>query len=71
LHKCDDIVIISHGEIVDHGPYNELMNTSKILNELVHSIAVSEKEQYQRQASEAGKCVKYIDNSRKKIAMKF
>ncbi|UJR38757.1 hypothetical protein I4U23_031422 [Adineta vaga] len=51
LHKCDDIVVISHGEIVDHGSYNELMQKSKILKELVHSVVTSEKEQHQQQAS--------------------
>jgi ABC-type multidrug transport system fused ATPase/permease subunit len=55
LHKCDDIIVVSQGNIVDHGSYNDLMNRSKILREFVHSIAVSDKEQYQRQTSTFGK----------------
>ncbi|CAF1415524.1 unnamed protein product [Rotaria sordida] len=47
LHKCDDIIVISQGEIVDHGLYSDLIQRSKILREFVHSIALSEKEQYQ------------------------
>ncbi|CAF3925067.1 unnamed protein product [Rotaria sp. Silwood2] len=26
LHKCNEIVVVSRGEIIDHGPYDELMN---------------------------------------------
>jgi len=51
LHKCDDIMVVSQGEIVDHGSYNDLMIRSKILRDFVHSIATSDSEQYQRRAS--------------------
>ncbi|CAF1436131.1 unnamed protein product [Rotaria sordida] len=52
LHKCDDIIIISQGEIVDHGLYNDLIQRSKILREFVHSVALSEKEQYQHEIND-------------------
>ncbi len=65
LHKCDDIIVISQGEIADQGPYNDLMNRSKILRELVHSIAASDKEKYQTQLSDLGKCEKYVFNEYK------
>ena len=42
-------MVVSHGEIVDNGPYNDLMDKSKILRDLVHSIA---SEQMARQSSE-------------------
>ncbi|CAF0750239.1 unnamed protein product [Rotaria sp. Silwood1] len=38
LHKCNEIVVVSRGEIIDHGPYAELMNNSKILRDLVSAI---------------------------------
>jgi ABC-type methionine transport system ATPase subunit len=65
LHKCDDIFVVSQGEIVDQGPYKDLMNRSKILRELVHSITTSNKEQYQRQMSSQGKCDKNVFNEHK------
>jgi ABC-type multidrug transport system fused ATPase/permease subunit len=55
LHKCDDIVVVSQGEIVDHGPYDDLMITNKILRDLVHSVGTSGSQHYQRQASDVGK----------------
>jgi ABC-type methionine transport system ATPase subunit len=51
LYKCNEIVVVSRGEITDHGTYNELMNKSKILRDLVHSIVTSEAE---RKSSDAG-----------------
>ena len=51
LYKCDEIVVVLQGEIVDHGPYNELMNKSKILRDLVYSFAT---EQSERKTSDAG-----------------
>jgi hypothetical protein len=38
-------------EIIDHGPYDELMNKSKILRDLVYSIVT---EQIERKLSDAG-----------------
>ncbi|UJR17989.1 hypothetical protein I4U23_004890 [Adineta vaga] len=37
LHKCDNILILSHGEIIDYGLYNDLIRRSQILREFVHS----------------------------------
>ncbi|CAF1143852.1 unnamed protein product [Adineta ricciae] len=37
LYKCDNIVVISHGKIVDQGLYNDLIERSEILREFVHS----------------------------------
>jgi len=54
LNKCDEIIVVSQGEIVDHGSYNDLMIGSKILRDFVHSIATSNTEQYSRHASEIG-----------------
>ncbi len=42
MHKCDGIVVVSHGEVIDYGPYDELMNKSKILRDLVRSIETEE-----------------------------
>ncbi|CAF0847568.1 unnamed protein product, partial [Didymodactylos carnosus] len=42
LHKCDEIFVVNDGEIVDHGPYHELITKSKILQELVYSTIKSE-----------------------------
>ncbi|CAF1083600.1 unnamed protein product [Rotaria sordida] len=50
LHKCNEIVVVSRGEIVDHGPYDELMNKSKILRDLVYAIVTEGNE---RRASDA------------------
>ncbi len=55
LNKCDDIIVVSQGEIVDHGAYDELMIRSKILQDFVHSIATSDTEQYPRRESDIGK----------------
>ncbi|CAF3803663.1 unnamed protein product [Adineta steineri] len=44
LHKCSEIIVVARGEIVDYGSYNDLMNTSKILRELVYSITTQETE---------------------------
>ncbi len=54
LNKCDEIIVVSQGEIVDHGSYNELMIKSKILQDFVHSIASSNTEQSSRHTSEIG-----------------
>jgi ABC-type transport system involved in cytochrome bd biosynthesis fused ATPase/permease subunit len=54
LNKCDEIIVVSQGEIVDHGSYNDLMIGSKILRDFVHSIATSNTEQSSRHASEIG-----------------
>ena len=56
LNKCDDIMVVSQGEIVDRGSYNDLMIGSKILQDFVHSIATTDTEQNQHRASEIGKC---------------
>ncbi|CAF0998002.1 unnamed protein product [Rotaria magnacalcarata] len=45
LHKCDKIVVVASGEIIDHGSYDELMKKSKTLRDLVYSIATKETEQ--------------------------
>ncbi|CAF1344492.1 unnamed protein product [Adineta ricciae] len=37
LHKCDQIVVISQGEIVDHGEYADLIGRSQILRDFVQS----------------------------------
>jgi ABC-type methionine transport system ATPase subunit len=55
LHKCNDIIVVSQGEIVDHGLYNDLMIRSKILRDFVHSVGTSDTEQYQRRTSDSGK----------------
>ena len=54
LHKCDDIAVVHEGEIVDHGPYNELVVSSKTLRELIHSTATSDSDQYSRRVSDTG-----------------
>lgn len=55
LNKCDDIIVVSQGEIVDQGPYNDLIIKSKILRDFVHSVVTSDTDQYQRRASDFGK----------------
>jgi ABC-type transport system involved in cytochrome bd biosynthesis fused ATPase/permease subunit len=55
LNKCDNIIVLSQGEIVDQGSYNDLMIRSKILQDFVHSIANSDTKQYSRCASDIGK----------------
>ncbi len=55
LSKCDDIIVVSQGEIVDHGSYDILMIRSKILRDFVHSVATSNTEQDQRRPSDIGK----------------
>jgi hypothetical protein len=47
--------VVSQGEIVDDGPYADLIIGSKILRDFVHSIDTSEREPYQRQTSDIGK----------------
>ena len=54
LDKCDGVIVASHGEIVDQGPYNELIRKSKILRDIVHSVATSDTEQYQHRANDFG-----------------
>ena len=52
LHKCEKIIVVSRGEIIDEGSYDDLINTSKILREFVQSTATSDnQEQYQCQIS--------------------
>ncbi len=55
LNKCDNIIVLSQGEIVDQGSYNDLMIRSKILRDFVHSTATSDTKQYSRRASDIGK----------------
>ncbi|CAF3495114.1 unnamed protein product, partial [Rotaria sp. Silwood1] len=52
LNKCDDIMVVSQGEIVDHGSYHDLMIRSTILQDFVHSVATSRTEHYQHQTSD-------------------
>jgi ABC-type multidrug transport system fused ATPase/permease subunit len=54
LNKCDEIIVVSQGEIVDHGSYNDLMIRSKILQDFVHSIATSNTEQSSHYTNEIG-----------------
>ncbi|CAF1022216.1 unnamed protein product, partial [Didymodactylos carnosus] len=42
LHKCDEIIVVSNGEIVDHGTYTDLINTSRILKELLRTHVISD-----------------------------
>ncbi|CAF2155180.1 unnamed protein product [Rotaria magnacalcarata] len=52
LSKCDDIIVVSQGEIIDHGSYNDLMIRSNILQDFVHSVPTSHDEDYQRRTSD-------------------
>ncbi|CAM4943622.1 unnamed protein product [Rotaria socialis] len=52
LSKCDDIIVVSQGEIIDHGSYNDLMIRSSILQDFVNSVPTSHDEGYQRQTSD-------------------
>lgn len=52
LHKCDSIVVVSRGEVTDYGPYKQLINRSKILQDFVYS---TNTEQIERRSSDAGK----------------
>ncbi|CAF3222819.1 unnamed protein product, partial [Rotaria sp. Silwood2] len=52
LNKCNDIIVVSQGEIIDHGTYNDLMIRSIILQDFVHSIALSRTQHYQHQTSD-------------------
>ncbi|CAF3899223.1 unnamed protein product [Adineta steineri] len=47
LHKCDDIIVISQGEIIDHGLYSDLIKRSNILREFIHSSNLSNKDQHE------------------------
>jgi ABC-type methionine transport system ATPase subunit len=51
LNKCDNIIVLSQGEIVDQGSYNDLMTQSKILQNFVHSTATSSTEQHPHRTS--------------------
>ena len=53
LHKCEKIIVVSRGEIVDEGSFDDLINRSKILREFAQSTTTSSdsKEEYQRQRS--------------------
>lgn len=55
LDKCDDIIVVSQGEIVDQGPYNESIRKSKILRDIVHSVATPDTKQYQCRVNDFGK----------------
>lgn len=55
LDLCDDIIVVYQGEIVDKGSYNKLIMKSKIFRDIVHSVATSDTEQYQRRANDFGK----------------
>ena len=55
LNKCDDIMVVSQGEIIDHGAYTDLILRSKILQDFVHSTTTTDTEQYSSQMSEFGK----------------
>jgi ABC-type transporter Mla maintaining outer membrane lipid asymmetry ATPase subunit MlaF len=57
LNKCDDILVVSQGEIVDQGSYSDLMIRSKILRDFVHSIATSGIEHEPRRTSDIGKII--------------
>ncbi|CAF4075111.1 unnamed protein product, partial [Rotaria sordida] len=52
LHKCNDIIVVSEGEIVDQGSYLDLMIRSTILRDFVYSVATSNTEYYQRRTSD-------------------
>ncbi|CAF0999654.1 unnamed protein product [Rotaria sordida] len=52
LHKCNDIIVVSEGEIVDQGSYLDLMIRSTILRDFVYSVATSNTEHYQRRTSD-------------------
>jgi ABC-type transport system involved in cytochrome bd biosynthesis fused ATPase/permease subunit len=52
LSKCDDIIVVSQGEIVDHGSYADLIIRSKILRDFVHSATTSDTEQHSHHASD-------------------
>jgi ABC-type methionine transport system ATPase subunit len=52
LNKCDDVIVVSQGEIVDHGSYADLMIRSKILRDFVYSVSTSDTEQHPRHASD-------------------
>ncbi|CAF5196493.1 unnamed protein product, partial [Rotaria magnacalcarata] len=52
LSKCDDIIVVSQGEIIDHGSYNDLMIRSNLLQDFVHSVPTSHDEDYQRRTSD-------------------
>ncbi|CAF3905522.1 unnamed protein product [Rotaria sp. Silwood1] len=54
LQKCNDIMIVSEGEIVDHGSFNDLMLRSKILQDFLHSIDTSNAERSQHRGNDLG-----------------
>jgi len=51
LNRCDDILVISQGEIVDHGSYPDLIIRSNILRDFVKSVVTSDVEQSSRRTS--------------------
>ncbi|CAF1296123.1 unnamed protein product [Rotaria sp. Silwood1] len=55
LQKCNDIMIVSEGEIVDHGSFNDLMLRSKILQDFLHSIDTSNAERSQHRGNDLAK----------------
>ncbi len=59
-------MVVSRGEIIDYGPYNELMNKSKILRDLVYSI---ESEQTARKFSDAGIVHKKIQTQKVNVRL--
>lgn len=48
-------MVVSQGEIIDHGGYTDLIVRSKILRDFVHSTTTTDTEQYTSQMSEFGK----------------
>ncbi|CAF3642109.1 unnamed protein product [Adineta steineri] len=53
LYKCNEIFVISQGEIIDHGSYNDLMHRDNILQEFLHSVDTSDSSRYIRSKSDA------------------
>ncbi|CAF4884216.1 unnamed protein product, partial [Rotaria sp. Silwood1] len=63
LQKCNDIMIVSEGEIVDHGSFNDLMLRSKILQDFLHSIDTSNAERSQHRGNDLAYVNHYPLNS--------
>lgn len=60
LHKCDEIVVVHDGEMVDQGSYQALLTRSKVLREFIHSTTTTttttDMGHESRRASDAGVC---------------
>ena len=48
-------MVVSQGEIIDHGGYTDLIMRSKILRDFVHSTTTTDTEQHPFQMNEFGK----------------